>query len=93
MNNQEIETHHREASASRTLESAHTPERTVVDSARAMAAQPVFMKQIDGHDLVPRRNARQLARPQRRKPKTPAGKAQVSLNAISHGIASARIGG
>jgi hypothetical protein len=91
MNNQEIETHHREASASRMLESAHTPERTVADSARAVAAQPVFMKQIDGHDVVPGRNAGQLARPQRRGPKTPAGKARVGLNAISHGIASARL--
>jgi hypothetical protein len=91
MNNQEIETHHREASASRTLESAHTRERTVADSARAVAAQPVFMKQIDGHDVVPGRNAGQLARPQRRGPKTPAGKARVGLNAISHGLVSARL--
>src|SRR6266853_4752586 len=91
MNNQEIETHHREASASRTLESAHTPERTVADSARAVAAQPVFMKQIDGHDVVPGRNAGQLARPQRRGPKTAAGRARVGLNALTHGIASARL--
>lgn len=93
MNNQEIETHHREGSAARTLDAAHTRERTVADSARAVAAPPVFMKQIDGHDLVPGRNAGQLARPQRRKPKTPVGKARLGLNAISHGIASARIGG
>jgi hypothetical protein len=91
INSQEIETHHREASASKTLESTPTPERTVADSARAVAAQPVFMKQIDGHDVVPGRNAGQFARPQRRGPKTPAGKARVGLNAISHGIASARL--
>src|SRR5260370_5470531 len=81
MNSQEIETHHGEASASRMLESGHPRDRTVSDT----------MKQIDGHDVVPGRNAGQLARPQRRGPKTPAGKARVGLNAISHGIASARL--
>ncbi len=91
MNNQEIETHHGEASASQTLDPAHTRERTVADTARVVAAQPVFMNQIDDPDVGPGRNVGRSARPQRRGPKTAVGKARVALNALSHGISSARV--
>jgi hypothetical protein len=90
MNNQKSETHHGEASASRTLESGHTPERTVADTAPVVAAQPVLMKQIDDPD-GPGRNAGRAARPQRRGPKTAAGRARIGLNALTHGNASARL--
>jgi hypothetical protein len=91
MNNQEIETQHREASTSWTLESGHTAERTAADTARVAAAQPVFRKQIDDSAIRPGHNAGQLARPQRRGPKTAAGKARVGLNAFTHGLSSARL--
>jgi len=90
MNNQEIETHNGEASASRTLESSHTSDRMASNTARAVAAKPVSMKKIEDPDVVPGSNAGQSARPQRRGPKTAAGKARVGLNALTHGIASAR---
>lgn len=91
MNNQESETHNGEASACRTLESGQTHDRTGSDTARAVAAQPVFMKKIDDADVVSGRIAGQSPRPQRRGPKTAAGKARVGLNALTHGIASARL--
>jgi len=91
MNSQEIETHHGEASASRTLEFGRTRDQTVSDTAQPVAAQPVFIKQIDDLDVVPGRNAGQSAQPQRRGPKTAAGRARVGLNALTHGIASARL--
>ena len=91
MNNQEIETHNGEASASRTLESSHTSDRMASNTARAVAAKPVSMKKIEDPDVVPGSNAGQSARPQRRGPKTAAGKARVGLNALTHGIASARL--
>lgn len=81
MNSQEIETHHGEASASRTIESGHTRDRTVSDT----------MKKIDNPDVVPGRNAGRSARPQRRGPQTAAGKARIGLNALTHGIASTRL--
>jgi hypothetical protein len=49
------------------------------------------MKKIEDPDVVPGSNAGQSARPQRRGPKTAAGKARVGLNALTHGIASARL--
>ncbi len=81
MNSQEIETHHGEASASRMLESGHTRDRTVSDT----------MKKIDDPDVLPGRNAGRSGRPQRRGPKTAAGRARIGLNALTHGISSARL--
>jgi hypothetical protein len=91
MNNPESETHNGEASASRTLESSHTGDRMVSNTARAVAAKPVSMKKIEDPDVVPGSNSGQSGRPQRRGPKTAAGKARVGLNALTHGIASARL--
>jgi hypothetical protein len=91
MNSPESDTHNSEAFASQTLESGQTRDRTVSDTARPVTPQPVFMKQIDDPDLVPGHNAGQSAQPQRRGPKTAAGKARVGLNALTHGIASARL--
>jgi hypothetical protein len=49
------------------------------------------MKKIEDPDVVPGSNSGQSGRPQRRGPKTAAGKARVGLNALTHGIASARL--
>jgi hypothetical protein len=49
------------------------------------------MKKIEDPAGAPGRNAGQSAPPRRRGPKTAAGKARVGLNAITHGIASARL--
>jgi hypothetical protein len=77
MNSPDSDTHNGAASASRTLESRQTRDRTVSDTARS--------------DVVPGSNSGQSGRPQRRGPKTAAGKARVGLNALTHGIASARL--
>ena len=91
MNSAESDTHNGEASASRTLESDHTRDRTVSDTARSLAAKPVSMKKIEDPDVVPGSNVGHSPRPQRRGPKTAAGKARVGFNALTHGIASARL--
>ncbi len=91
MNSQEIETHHGETSAFRALESGQTRDRTVSDTARVVVEQPVLMKQVGDPDVGLGRNAGQSAPPQRRGPKTAAGRARVGLNALTHGIASARL--
>ena len=46
---------------------------------------------VEDADVMHGRNAVPSARPQRRGPKTAAGKARVGLNALQHGIASARL--
>jgi hypothetical protein len=91
MNSPDSDTHNGAASASRTLESGQTRDRTVSDTARSLAAKPVSMKKIEDPDVVPGSNSGQSGRPQRRGPKTAAGKARVGLNALTHGIASARL--
>jgi hypothetical protein len=91
MNSPDSDTHNGDASASRTLESGHTRDQTVSDTARSWAAKPVAIKQIEHSDSAPGRNAAQSARPQRRGPKTASGKARVSLNAVTHGLSSARL--
>ena len=91
MNSPESDTHNGEASASWTLESDHTRDRTVSDTARSLAAKPVSMKEIEDPDVVLGSNAEQSARPLRRGPKTVAGKARVGLNALTHGISSAKL--
>jgi len=91
MNSPESDTHNGEASASWTLESDHTRDWTVSDTARSLAAKPVSMKEIEDPDVVLGSNAEQSARPLRRGPKTEAGKARVGLNALTHGISSAKL--
>jgi hypothetical protein len=53
-------------------------------------ASPVAPRRVDDPDIGAGCTAGQSARP-RRGPKTAAGKARVGLNAITHGIASARL--
>jgi hypothetical protein len=91
MNSPESDMHNGEASASRTLESGYTRDQTVSDTARSLAAKPVSIKQIEDSDIAPGSNAEQSARPQRRGPKTAAGRARIGLNALTHGISSARL--
>jgi hypothetical protein len=91
MNSPESDTPNSEASASRTLESGHTRDQTVSDTARSLAAKSVSIKQIEDSDIAPGSNAEQSARPQRRGPKTTAGRARIGLNALTHGISSARL--
>jgi hypothetical protein len=91
MNSPESDTHNGDASASWTLESGHTRDQTVSDIARSLAAKPVSIKQIEDSDIAPGSNAEQSARRQRRGPKTASSKARVSLNAVTHGLSSARL--
>jgi hypothetical protein len=91
MNSQESDTNNREASAPRTLESSHPRDRMVSDTAQSIAAKPASVQKSEGPDVGLGSDAGQSPRPQRRGPKTPAGKARVGLNAISHGLVSARL--
>lgn len=91
MNNQESDTNSRETSAPRTLECSHPCGRMFSDTAQSIAAMPVVLKKIDDRDVGLGSEAERPARPHRRGPKTAAGKARVGLNALTHGIASARV--
>src|SRR5262245_59872372 len=44
----------------------------------------------EGREVLPERQAARSPRPQRRGPKTPAGRARVGTNAITHGLSSLR---
>lgn len=92
MNHQEIDRQHNgEASVSGMLEASHAQDRMVSDTAQAMTATPVVLKKIDGRDVGLGSDAERPARPHRRGPKTAAGKARIGLNALTHGISSARL--
>jgi hypothetical protein len=64
-------------------------DRMVSDPAQSMTA--VALKKIDDRDVGPGSDAERPARPHRRGPKTAAGKARVGLNALTHGVSSARM--
>ncbi len=64
--------------------------RSTGDVGSALAA-PVAPRRQGLRSGEPERNGGQSAQPQRRGPKTVAGKARVGLNALTHGIASARL--
>ena len=51
----------------------------------------VATRRVEEPDVMPGGDAGQSAPPQRRGPKTAAGRARVGLNALTHGIASARL--
>jgi hypothetical protein len=88
MNTPESDTHNGEASASRTLESGFAGDPMVSDTDRPV---PVHMKKSEDPAVVPGPTAARSGRPQRRGPKTAAGRARIGLNALTHGIASARL--
>ncbi len=85
------ETHDRAVSAAaRHLPAPLVSNRTIEANPDRLAA-PVAARRVEDFDVVPGRNAGQAAPPQRRGPKTAAGRARVGLNALTHGIASARL--